>query len=492
MKNTWISATADSFILASLIVVLLCACGGKTTIEPASAPKEEEVGELDPTNEAPLPESMATLQQNEKVYAWVDRLNIRDAANLNGKQVASVTEQEALEFTGEKSDNTETIVLRGVAYDEPWLKVKTKDGKEGWVFGGAVKREGETKGNDPISNERFFFPHFGRFDLSTWEKQSPSNESEGDVETTTTIYKKNGRTLEISQTEVGEYSYSYNYKLTESDSTVLKTRDFTFVADPELVISEVVNVYTSNPPVQYYRSQQVQKHFMQLNERPVMANGAWLEGGSDPLPKPVNIGTVAANCPNVDFNDGCSCDFKSADNYVFRSDFKNGCLNVDGQTVAVKEVAFEDERTKLIKQSQQQPWIVLNEKGDNLIFGKKLEMGSQYEAHRAELVRTLLVMDDLPNEINYQSNGTVGMGYRAEVRDLCSEAIQLAKEAKKRGETGPPAELRFQNNNYKVQFTVKSTGRDDGGGNYYEGTMEIQTKDGTVLGSRQVKGHCGC
>lgn len=165
---------------------------------------------------------------------------------------------------------------------------------------------------------------------------------------------------------------------------------------------------------------------------------------------------------------------------------------MDGQTVAVKEVAVEDERTKLIKQSQQQPWIVLNEKGDNLIFGKKLEMGSQYKAHRAELVRTLLVMDDLPNEINYQSNGTVGMGYRAEVRDLCNEAILLAKEAKKRGEKGPPVELRFQNNDYNVLFTVKSIGRDDGGGNYYQGTMEIQSKDGTVLGIRPVKGHCGC
>ncbi len=223
-----------------------------------------------------------------------------------------------------------------------------------------------------------------------------------------------------------------------------------------------------------------------------MANGTWVESVADALPKAVSIGNAPEACPNADNDSGCSCDFKVGSNYVFRSDYKNGCLSLDGQTVAVTEVIFEDKHTKLVKQSQSKHWIILNEKGDDFIFGERLEMGSRYNEHRDELVQTLLVMDEMPGEISYQSNGTVGMGYRAEVRDMCSEAIQMAKEAKRKGETGSPSELRFQNADYKVHFTVNSTGRDDGGGNYYEGMMEVKSKDGQLLGSKQVKGHCGC
>ena len=456
-----------------------------------NATEHEEDKNINSSPEAP-PENMSSLNTNEQVYAWVDRLNIREKPTLSGKVVASATEQEALEFTGEKSSGNEIIVLRGVAYDEPWLKVKTKDGKEGWVFGGAVKRKDETKGNDPMSKNQFFFPQFGRFDLSTWKKVSSNDGSGGDAEVDVSIYKKGSRMLEITISDVGEYGYSRSYKLMESDGKALRTRDFRFEGDGMNELTETINIYTSDPPKKYTRTQKLGKHFMQLNEKPVMANSTWVESTADALPKAISIGNAPDNCPSMDNDSGCSCDFKVGSNYVFRSDYENGCLNLDGNTVAVSEVVFEDERTKLIKQSQSKNWIVLNEIGEDLIFGEKLEMGSKYEEHRAELVQTLLVMDEMPSEISYQSNGTVGMGYRAEVRDMCNEAIKMAKEAKSKGESGPPSELRFKNADYKVHFIVKSTRLDDGGGNYYEGTMEVKSGDGQLLGSKQVKGHCGC
>ena len=119
-------------------------------------------------------------------------------------------------------------------------------------------------------------------------------------------------------------------------------------------------------------------------------------------------------------------------------------------------------------------------------------MGSKYEEHREELIQTLLVMDEMPKEISYQSNGTVGMGYRSEVRDMCSEAISMAKAAKEKGEKGPPTEIRFSGNNFNVYFTVQTTSRDDGGGHYYKGTMEVLSKNGKVLASKQVTGYSGC
>ena len=192
--------------------------------------------------------------------------------------MTNVTEQEALEFTGEKSNGTEEIVLRGVAYDEPWLKVKTKDGTEGWVFGGAVKREGETKGNDPISDDQFFYAHFGRFDLSTWKKISSEDGSGGDYTGTATTYEKGGRLLEIAIGDMGEYGYSRSYKLMEGNKKVLKERTFSFNADAEFrEATEMVKVYTTNPPTQYQRSQKMKFHHSQMNSLPMMVNGAWTE-----------------------------------------------------------------------------------------------------------------------------------------------------------------------------------------------------------------------
>jgi hypothetical protein len=483
MKNTFISRFFFILLLAGVSLLLSCTTNDKT--------ETTETEETTTPTPAP-PENMNSLSANEDVYAWVNNLNIREKPEMGSKVVATAIEQEALEFTGDKSAAPETIVLRGMAYAEPWLKVKTKDGTAGWVFGGAVKRKDETKGNDPISDDRFFYPLFGRFDLADWKKISDLDESGGDAEIITASYQKGGRVLEISRVDVGEYGYSSSYKLIDREGNVLRTRSFEFVGDGLNELNETVNDYTTNPPKKYIRTQKLNKHYMQLNGRPVMANGAWVESAADELPKAVSIGTAPANCPNMDADSGCNCDFKAGGNYVFRSDYKNGCLSLDGQIAEVTEVIFKDERTKLVIQSQSDPWIVLNEKGEDLIFGKKLEMGSRYKEHRAELVRTLLVMDEMPDQIQYQSNGTVGMGYRAEVRDMCAEAIQLAKEAKKKGETGPPSELRFENKDYKVYFTVQSTGRDDGGGNDYKGKMEVLAKDGTVLGSKQVTGYCGC
>ena len=280
MKCTCFLSKASKFLFVFLIsAFLFCSCGNNSSEVGQS--EETTIEETTEENIAPPSEDMTTLKENEKVYAWVDRLNIRDAANTSGKRVAAATEQEALEFTGEKSNNTEIIVLRGVAYNEPWLKVKTNDGKEGWVFGGAVKREGETKGNDPISDDRFFYPHFGRFDLSTWEKVASKDESGGDAEIDISNYKKGRRMLEITRTDVGEYGYSRYYKLMENNGKVLKIRDFEFVADGLNELNETVNVYTSNPPTKYSRSQKLDKHVILLNGRPLMVNGTWVEGEAD-------------------------------------------------------------------------------------------------------------------------------------------------------------------------------------------------------------------
>ncbi|MEL6866413.1 MAG: SH3 domain-containing protein [Bacteroidota bacterium] len=73
------------------------------------------------------------------LYAWVDKLRMRDTPNTKGKVLAELKEGEALRYFEEKTDFTEKINLRGQLFDEPWLKVQRKDGTEGWVYGGALR-----------------------------------------------------------------------------------------------------------------------------------------------------------------------------------------------------------------------------------------------------------------------------------------------------------------------------------------------------------------
>ena len=105
-----------------LLVGILNACkDSEKTDDPGTDPETTEVKPVD------------------TVYAWVDDLLIREEPNQKGKRVDQVKEGSAILYLGEKTDFTDKIKLRGKQYDEPWYKVKTGKGKEGWVYGGAVR-----------------------------------------------------------------------------------------------------------------------------------------------------------------------------------------------------------------------------------------------------------------------------------------------------------------------------------------------------------------
>jgi len=79
---------------------------------------------------------------------------MREEATTNSPIVITLKEGEPLDYGGERSDFTEKISLRGTLFDEPWLKVTTKSGKEGWVYGGGVKfyKVGTDKSGTPYDD----------------------------------------------------------------------------------------------------------------------------------------------------------------------------------------------------------------------------------------------------------------------------------------------------------------------------------------------------
>ena len=230
---------------------------------------------------SPAPETTAEPPNEEAdgsipLYAWVDRLNMRSFPNTSAEVVAKLETTTPLTPTGRQSEQAEAIVLRGILYEAPWIEVETAEGKSGWVFGGAVKAEGELKGNPPITEEEFNFPAFGNFDLSEWEKISEADgDEEGDFDRLTTRYRKDDQQLSI-ESYAGEYGYGYSYRLEEAGG-LLSERHFRF-DNMELKMTEEVVDHRGLQPKSFSRTQTSPLPYQQLNARPMILDGDWEEG----------------------------------------------------------------------------------------------------------------------------------------------------------------------------------------------------------------------
>ncbi|WP_430409933.1 SH3 domain-containing protein [Kordia sp.] len=403
------------------IVFFLVSCEEKATKETPKTNSE--------TSTKDSKDATKTSKNDTTYFAWVTNINMRDSPSTKGTIVGTYTNKEPLTFTGIRSDNRDIIVLRGVAYQENWLKVTTTDNTEGWVFGGAVKKENERKGNAIITKDRFDFTHFGNFDLTTWENIGVRNREAGDADTTTTTYLKNGQTLEIQHTEVGEYGYYHTYTLKNDKGEILKERFFNFTVDiyeneRNLELSETVKDYQTNKL--YERKQRVDKHFMQLNAKPVMVNGVWttttlLENDKTiaalnkkiAFAKPLQIISDFSALPQeVDINSGCSCSFRTHPN-----DYKTIVLfsNIEEAPKAKASIKVDGE------------YILLNSK-------------------------------------------------------------KVANPDYKRGDY----HAHYYNDTYDLKIVAFKDGEAKTEAQSYAGTMKLTLKDGTVLSNINIFGTCGC
>ena len=76
--------------------------------------------------------------QETKLFAWVDLLNIRKEPSLSSTVIAQVREGEELLYLGIQSTNNIEVSLRGKKYNGGFYKVRTNDGSVGWVHSATV------------------------------------------------------------------------------------------------------------------------------------------------------------------------------------------------------------------------------------------------------------------------------------------------------------------------------------------------------------------
>lgn len=65
-------------------------------------------------------------------------LRLREQEGPDAPVIRSLQQGEQLYDLQQVSDYTTQITLRGITFDEPWLKVRTEQGEIGWVYGGAL------------------------------------------------------------------------------------------------------------------------------------------------------------------------------------------------------------------------------------------------------------------------------------------------------------------------------------------------------------------
>lgn len=111
-----------------------------TTTVPGTRPARPTLSNQSPSN-TPAPAATGTVATTTKyssLYVTIDGLKLRKQPGLKGEVVATLELYEEVYFLNKKTEKTEEISLGLEKVTDHWVKIRTKAGKEGWVFGAGV------------------------------------------------------------------------------------------------------------------------------------------------------------------------------------------------------------------------------------------------------------------------------------------------------------------------------------------------------------------
>lgn len=95
-----------------------------------------------PAATAPVPNEQvntaAPANNLTKLYIVMDGVNLRNVPQLKSEVVAKLPLFEEVYFLNQVTDTTQELSIGKEVVNEPWVKVRTKHGKEGWVYGAYV------------------------------------------------------------------------------------------------------------------------------------------------------------------------------------------------------------------------------------------------------------------------------------------------------------------------------------------------------------------
>jgi hypothetical protein len=89
----------------------------------------------------PAPLASASGEQalaTSRLYVSVNGLKVRREPALNARVIAELKLFDELYFLGETTDFTQEINMGKAVVNEPWVRVQTREGRSGWVYGAGV------------------------------------------------------------------------------------------------------------------------------------------------------------------------------------------------------------------------------------------------------------------------------------------------------------------------------------------------------------------
>jgi hypothetical protein len=79
-----------------------------------------------------------TVKEEQFLYVTIDGLNVRAEPDLKAKSFGKLKLYDKVAFLGKVTQETQELSLGADKANEPWIKIRTKRGTIGWVYGAGV------------------------------------------------------------------------------------------------------------------------------------------------------------------------------------------------------------------------------------------------------------------------------------------------------------------------------------------------------------------
>jgi hypothetical protein len=102
------------------------------------APANRSLARPTLANPTPPQPAASTAAKGSVLFVVIDGLKVRQEPGLKGDPVAKLALHETVTFLNQKTEWTQELNLGDQKVTDHWVKIRTKSGKEGWVFGAGV------------------------------------------------------------------------------------------------------------------------------------------------------------------------------------------------------------------------------------------------------------------------------------------------------------------------------------------------------------------
>ncbi len=126
------------------VVPLPVAPLAQTTVQSNTPPASVPVPTTVPVPVAPRTAAPATpattpaKTEGQQLYVTIEGLNVRAEPNLKAKSFGKLKLFDQVTFLGKVTEDAQKLSLGTDEAEEPWVKIKTKRGTIGWVYGAGV------------------------------------------------------------------------------------------------------------------------------------------------------------------------------------------------------------------------------------------------------------------------------------------------------------------------------------------------------------------